>query len=208
MKSKKELEIILSRLKDLEKRYVRWEQYTTPSEVAGQLLWIAYQRGDLKGKLVADLGCGNGILAIGSALLGARKVVAIEIDPRAIEVAKSNYEELKSRYEMSRIDFLCMNIEDFSQKVDVVIMNPPFGIKRKHYDRIFLRKAFEIANKVYSIHKITSIKFYEKFAKEFGFSSHLLHRFEFRLKHCIWYHRKKFHKFDAGIWYFEKIYKN
>lgn len=208
MKSKKELEIILAGLKDLDKRCVRWEQYTTPSEVASQLLWMAHQRGDIRRRLIADLGCGNGILAIGSALLGARRVIAVEIDPRAIEIAKSNYESLRSKYRMGRIDFLCMNVEDFSKKVEVVIMNPPFGMKREHYDRVFLAKAFGIANKVYSIHKLTSIEFYEQFARSFGFSSNLLHTFEFRLKQCLWYHRRKFHRFKAGIWFFEKIYKS
>lgn len=39
---------------------------------------------------VLDLGCGSGILAILSKKLGARRVVAVDNDPLAVEVAKEN----------------------------------------------------------------------------------------------------------------------
>ncbi|MEC4983725.1 MAG: 50S ribosomal protein L11 methyltransferase [Oscillatoria sp. PMC 1068.18] len=42
--------------------------------------------------VVADIGCGSGILAIASALLGAEKVYAVDIDPLAVRAAISNSE--------------------------------------------------------------------------------------------------------------------
>lgn len=42
------------------------------------------------GARVIDVGTGSGILAIGAALLGAREVLAIDIDPVAVRVAKEN----------------------------------------------------------------------------------------------------------------------
>jgi ribosomal protein L11 methyltransferase len=39
---------------------------------------------------VADIGCGSGILSIGSVLLGARKVYAVDTDPLAITASRSN----------------------------------------------------------------------------------------------------------------------
>jgi ribosomal protein L11 methyltransferase len=42
---------------------------------------------------VLDLGCGSGILAIGAALLGARKILAVDIDPIAVEVTEENARE-------------------------------------------------------------------------------------------------------------------
>jgi ribosomal protein L11 methyltransferase len=39
---------------------------------------------------VLDVGTGSGILAIGAALLGARRVVGLDIDPRAVETAAEN----------------------------------------------------------------------------------------------------------------------
>jgi ribosomal protein L11 methyltransferase len=42
------------------------------------------------GMRVMDVGTGSGILAIGAALLGARDVLAIDIDPVAVKVAREN----------------------------------------------------------------------------------------------------------------------
>ena len=39
---------------------------------------------------VLDVGCGSGILSIAAALLGAREVKAVEIDPVAVEVGREN----------------------------------------------------------------------------------------------------------------------
>ncbi len=44
----------------------------------------------LEGRSVADVGCGSGILAVGACLMGADPVVAVDIDPIAVEVAKEN----------------------------------------------------------------------------------------------------------------------
>ena len=43
-------------------------------------------------KSVIDVGTGSGILAIGAAMLGAQDVLAIDIDPTAVKVAKENVE--------------------------------------------------------------------------------------------------------------------
>ncbi|MCG4732754.1 50S ribosomal protein L11 methyltransferase [Casaltella massiliensis] len=39
---------------------------------------------------VLDVGCGSGILSVGAALLGAEKVLAIDIDPEAVKVSAEN----------------------------------------------------------------------------------------------------------------------
>ena len=47
---------------------------------------------DLTGKKVCDLGCGTGVLAILAERLGAKEVLAIDIDPGAVENARHNAE--------------------------------------------------------------------------------------------------------------------
>lgn len=52
------------------------------------LEWIDAAR--LRGKLVVDYGCGSGVLAIAAALRGARRVIAVDNDPQALEACEMN----------------------------------------------------------------------------------------------------------------------
>jgi ribosomal protein L11 methyltransferase len=52
------------------------------------LRWVAQH--DLSGQHVLDYGCGSGILAIGSAKFGATQIVAVDIDPAAVESTQIN----------------------------------------------------------------------------------------------------------------------
>lgn len=45
---------------------------------------------DLKGKRVLDLGCGSGILSVAALKIGAKEVVATDIDPVAVEATMDN----------------------------------------------------------------------------------------------------------------------
>jgi ribosomal protein L11 methyltransferase len=54
------------------------------------LEWLDGQ--DLDGVDVVDYGCGSGILAVAAALKGARRVVAIDHDPQALEATLDNAE--------------------------------------------------------------------------------------------------------------------
>ncbi|AMG30814.1 50S ribosomal protein L11 methyltransferase [Grimontia hollisae] len=47
---------------------------------------------DLTGKTVIDFGCGSGILSLAALLLGAEKVIGIDIDPQALQASKANAE--------------------------------------------------------------------------------------------------------------------
>ena len=48
------------------------------------------EEADVQGRQILDIGCGSGVLSIGAILLGAKEVVAVDIDPLAIEVTKEN----------------------------------------------------------------------------------------------------------------------
>ncbi|OOS02339.1 [LSU ribosomal protein L11P]-lysine N-methyltransferase [Moraxella cuniculi DSM 21768] len=52
--------------------------------------WLAKQ--DLADKLVIDYGCGSGVLGVAALLLGARQVLAVDIDPQAILATRQNAE--------------------------------------------------------------------------------------------------------------------
>ena len=72
----KELIGELQRCNTWAKPRVELEQYPTPPDIAAHMLLAAAEEGDIEGKLIADLGCGGGVLGIGAALLGAERVRA------------------------------------------------------------------------------------------------------------------------------------
>jgi ribosomal protein L11 methyltransferase len=54
------------------------------------LRWLAERPADADLSRVLDYGCGSGILAIGAALMGARAIDAVDIDPAAVQSARDN----------------------------------------------------------------------------------------------------------------------
>lgn len=74
---------------------------------------------DLKGKSVADIGCGSGILAIAAAKLGAANVVASDLDPLAVEVTKENMLRNGVEFPVGSEEGFAM----LSKPADVVVSN-------------------------------------------------------------------------------------
>lgn len=56
------------------------------------LEWLDENKDRLQGATVLDFGCGTGVLAIAALQLGAASVLAIDIDPNALEATRSNAE--------------------------------------------------------------------------------------------------------------------
>lgn len=198
--NKKQLEIFLSKLKVFSRPQMKLEQYPTDGRNASEILWFAFQKGDIEHKVVADLGCGTGILGIGALLLGAKKVYFIDKSESAIEIAKENLHFAEHEMNISLSDrtlFLIGEIENFNTKVSTVIENPPFGTKTEHIDMIFLKKAINIARVVYSIHKTSTLPFLRKFAKkEKGEITNEIH-LSLELKKTMQFHEKEIERVDA-----------
>ena len=202
MVTKNSLGKILSELEGFENPEVRLEQYITPSEIASDFLWFCYMQGDIKNKVIADFGCGTGILGIGALLLGAKKIYFVDKSTNALEIAKKNFNSLK--LDKKKAIFLGCDINKFKSNVDTVIENPPFGVKKEHADKNFLEQAIKITDNIYSFHKIESWEFIKKFSKDNGFDSKIIFIFNFPLKLSMKYHTKEVKKIKVGVWKLER----
>lgn len=153
---KKHLEMAIQKVPKLPNPKVDLEQYSTPATIAADLLWNAYSLGDIADKKVMDLGCGTGIFAIASKLLGAASAIGVDIDKDSTDLASSYCGD---------VNFICSDICDLENDfdVDTIFQNPPFGSQKnakKGADLKFISKAIELSPKVlYSFHMASTEEF-------------------------------------------------
>lgn len=203
--SKKEICVLLSGLQSFESPDMLLEQYPTDSEVAGDALWFAHMLGDLDGKVVADLGAGTGILGLGTLVLGAKQAFLVDIDPKALEIAKMNKKGLE-REIGHRLDAVFVNsdISSFDGSADIVFMNPPFGTKKENADSVFLMKAMGVAPIIYSFHKASTREFIDRLVDGNGFRKTHYREYDFPLKKSMPHHKQRIERIRVGLWRIEK----
>ncbi|MBI3027074.1 methyltransferase [Candidatus Woesearchaeota archaeon] len=203
--SKSGLAIVLSHLEGFYEPKVSYEQYMMDSEVAASVLWNAYLLGDVKGKDIADLGSGTGMLGVGALLMGARHVLFADIDKCALKIAKNNILKVKSEgYTIGSAKLICQDVKNIEAKADLVLQNPPFGTKVIHSDAFFLEKALEIAPVVYSFHKSETKAFLQRFSAKRNAKFTHVWNFRFPLKASFAFHRRQIHRINVSCFRFEK----
>lgn len=191
----KDLEMALQSMQSLSELDVKLEQYPTPPTIAAAVLFAAqFEHGDITGKTVLDLGCGNGIFAIGAALLGAERVIGIDIQSTALKVARQNAIMLGAE---EIIEWILGDVTtlELSIRVDTVVTNPPFGVKKRGADLAFLRKALAIADIIYSIH-LSGEKnrtFLKESIEKLGGTVTQIETFEFPIDRIYEFHTKQKH---------------
>ena len=193
---KKELEILLQKVPAFENPSPTLEQYLTPANIVADIIFIAHQFGDIKEKIVFDLGCGTGIFAIGAKITGAKKVIGFDIDGKAIGKAKKYTDE----NEISVV-FFKKDILEIKEKCDTILMNPPFGAQKSNIkaDRKFIEKGFEISNVIYSIHLSKTIPFIEKMVLSLKGEINYSKNYKFQMKHTYDFHEKKIAEYNVSL---------
>ena len=147
-----ELSAKLSALEVPKRFSIRMEQYPTDVRTAIELLSFADSLGRISGRDIADFGCGNGILGIGAALLGARSVDMYDIDGSMTAVCETNIK----RTGVSGCSAYLEDFFDVDKKYDTVIANPPFGIQSSFNIRALIIKLEKVADTFFFIYKSNS----------------------------------------------------
>lgn len=179
------------------------EQYPTTPHIASVMLHeIQTKFKDIDGCTVLDLGCGCGVLSIGSVMLGATYVLGIDVDEEALEVCQKNLDDFdilnvdllqQDIVNISPKDVKCASENIFSKKFDTVIMNPPFGTKKNAgIDMEFVKAGLMMStNAVYSLHKSSTREHLRKKAKDWGVSIEILGQFKFEIADTFKCHKQK-----------------
>jgi putative methylase len=177
--------MVLQQLKPVKDPSSRLEQYSTPAHIAADVLWEALSSGDVNGKAVADLGCGNGTFSIGAKLLGAERVVGLDVDEKAVQTATENARDLSLD-----IEFVVSEVSEFEGIFDTTIQNPPFGAQMRHADRAFIEKSIAISPTVYSLHNEAGMDFVSQMADSLGATCRAVKRYKFEIPYAFEFHRK------------------
>ena len=173
---------------------VELEQYSTPSTIAADLVWNAYGLGDIDNMSVLDLGCGTGIFAIASSLMGASYSLGVDIDDESIALAKITQNSISEEHDIdiTNTNFIVGDINSFNSindllnernpvnddnnskslnRFDTLIQNPPFGSQEKgsrHADRKFMEFAVNSADVIYSFHMKNTEEFVIDYYRDLG----------------------------------------
>ncbi|XP_048340057.1 rRNA N6-adenosine-methyltransferase METTL5 isoform X1 [Sphaerodactylus townsendi] len=190
----KELESCLQQVDGFEDPKLLLEQYPTRPHIAACMLYTIHNTfDDIENKIVADLGCGCGVLSIGSAMLGAGLCIGFDIDADALGVFNRNAED----FEITNTDIVQCNVcslpEEMAKTFDTVIMNPPFGTKHnKGMDMAFLKTALRMARTaVYSLHKTSTRQHIQKKADDWKVKMEVLAELRYDLPASYKFHKKK-----------------
>jgi putative methylase len=185
------LAMALSRLPPHPQRDVELEQYATEGDFAAR--WVAeiVQGGDLdETTRVVDLGAGNGILGIACHLAGCASVLLVEIDSACL-------------HEQHDVEWLNADVGEWGRTdVDLVVMNPPWGVQIPRADRPFLEAAFTSEAKVIHLLHSARATHLEALGKSHGWTGEVILSGQFRLPPQYDHHAAKDAVTDVSVWRF------
>lgn len=200
-----ELESALGNVAGFSNPIIELEQYPTSAHLASRMIHLAASNGDIAEQSVLDIGCGGGILGIGAALLDAAHVTCVDIDEAALGLAVSNADNMQVS---DVVDFLMADVVSLAGVTsgllglyDTVVMNPPFGTKRKGMDICFLQIAVQHAElAVYSLHKSSTREYIEKKALSWGAKPQVVAQLRFDIPAMYTFHRKSTSDVAVDLW--------
>uniref|UniRef100_A0AC35U362 MTS domain-containing protein n=1 Tax=Rhabditophanes sp. KR3021 TaxID=114890 RepID=A0AC35U362_9BILA len=131
---RKQLEWYLSELEGFGSPKINLEQYTTSASLCTDIILSINDLVGIRGKDIADLGCGPGMLLYSGCVFDPKSARGFEIDTDAVNACNRNREICEIDEDL---DFQIIQTDVFDDTVmephyeqyDIVISNPPFGTK-------------------------------------------------------------------------------
>eukprot|EP00850_Spirogloea_muscicola_P022187 SM000281S10755 [mRNA] locus=s281:120860:127278:- [translate_table: standard] len=124
----KQLESQLQAVQPFRHPKVDLEQYPTSAHIAARMVHMMESLyNDVEGKVVVDLGCGY--------------VIGVDVDSDALLTCSENCTDLEVQMDLLQCPISSIALQG---PVDTVVMNPPFGTRRKGADMEFLQSALKL----------------------------------------------------------------
>lgn len=157
-------------------------------------------------KRILDLGCGTGRLGYLASCHGAKEVIGVDVDRKALVQAKKWTSEnglIGFTFVNSPVEFLPLN--GMAGQVDGVVMNPPFGTRRQHIDFVFLQQAFQTKAWVLSLHKSNkaSLRKLERLAMTYSYELTTTDVISFPLRPTLPSHTKPIYEVSVMLCLFQ-----
>tara|TARA_B110000495_G_C22884592_1_gene515880 strand:- start:238 stop:852 length:615 start_codon:yes stop_codon:yes gene_type:complete len=194
------LAIQLSNLQNHPCNNVELEQYGIDGNLASRWLSDIVSFGDLfEDCKVLDLGAGNGILGIGSLLLGANSATFIESDSDACEVLSKN---LHAHELLNSSEIINYHIDDTNLPIvdaDLIITNPPWGRQIEKADRPFLQTILSNNKTAHILHSSNATHISNFFRSE-RWTVEKYGEADFSLPATYSHHNRKRDRTRAGFW--------
>lgn len=194
------LAIQLSKLEPISTQNLDLEQYQTEGELAARWLFDISAFNDISdGCRVVDLGSGNGILGIGSILMGAESATLVEVDEGSCKICRRNLESLGLSERANVVNFRIGEMGGNFHEADLVISNPPWGTQSEAADRPFLETIVSIGSVAHIMHSAEATHV-QKFFDQIGWFSEKYGEFDFALPATYAHHTSKRGRTRASLW--------
>ncbi|KAH9815502.1 hypothetical protein DFH28DRAFT_1082324 [Melampsora americana] len=184
----KSLQSFLHSLHGFRSPKVELEQYVTSAHLASRMIFTAHHHfHQIFQKSILDLGSGTGLLSIACAALDLSK-------PDFLNQLRSS---IPNSIQPTSLDPLLF---------DTVVMNPPFGTKRKGIDMIFLQIACQLSKSdIFSLHKSSTRDYIQRKSKQWGFQGEVIAEMKYDLPKTLKMHKVKSLDIQVDLWRFHRI---
>ncbi|MEB3773639.1 MAG: methyltransferase [Desulfurococcales archaeon] len=182
------------------------EQYTSPPEIALAIASHLVNSTNIDGATIADLGAGTCRLSIPLLLLGAGRVVAVDIDGRLAPLCIGAAEDLGVGGGLQYIVSAIRRRGPLAGcSVDIVVTNPPFGVHRRGADWEVLSHALEASrDRVYAVVKSGNIDYHARVARRYGYNTGLVATRWFPIPASMEMHRSRVRRVRVDVILFER----